>query len=167
MNKFLLSVDPSMTNTGFTLWENKKPILILSYSFKKYSWLNFNTKIINKLNYLILDNEIDIIIEKGFLNPKVGRGKSTLDYLRGFIFGQFKQLIEKDMLIYSSAWQSWILKEWNKYFLNDLKKINKWDKKLSIKLAQELINQEYWNITINNHDEAESLLIGYYYLNKI
>ncbi|WP_342252914.1 hypothetical protein [Spiroplasma endosymbiont of Zeiraphera isertana] len=89
MNNYLLSIDPSIKNTGFTLWEKKykydknlnywptreyvyceihnddnvslkiikeckncyeneiiwKPILISSYSFKKYGVLNFESEI--------------------------------------------------------------------------------------------------------------------------
>ncbi|WP_375318100.1 hypothetical protein [Spiroplasma endosymbiont of Virgichneumon dumeticola] len=43
---------------------------------------------------------------------------------------------------------------------------NKWNKDLSIKIVNYLTIINNWNIKISNHDEAESLLIGWYYLNK-
>ncbi len=67
------------------------------------------------------------------------------------------------MLISPSEWKKWHLREWS---VANFKKINKWDKYLSLELANELIEQYDWNIKVNNHDEADSLLIGWYYLNK-
>ncbi|WP_342277165.1 hypothetical protein [Spiroplasma endosymbiont of Nebria brevicollis] len=170
MNNYLLSIDPSIKNTGFTLWENKKPVWINSYSFKKYTEkyieIKFNAFIIDEINSYdecINKNNLYLVIERGIFNPKFGKGKETLDHLRGFITGQFNKLLTKDMLISPKQWQNWYLKEWS---VANFKKINKWDKYLSLELANELIEQYYWNITISNHDEADSLLIGWYYLDK-
>ncbi|WP_339042805.1 hypothetical protein [Spiroplasma endosymbiont of Apeira syringaria] len=63
MNNYLLSVDPSIKNTGFTLWENKKPIWINSYSFKNYNydW----EKIQKQISYLIDMNKYNLLMERG------------------------------------------------------------------------------------------------------
>ncbi|WP_375316898.1 hypothetical protein [Spiroplasma endosymbiont of Virgichneumon dumeticola] len=214
MNKYLLSVDPSMKNTGFTLWEKNiskdwkkiqdntpyeywKPILIESYSFNKKS--EVNSFITNNFNDLINDfifsmltvkkntflqqsdidnilSKLTLIIERGIFNPKMGRGKETLDHLRGFIAGQFNKLLTKDMLISSSEWRKWYLNQENiidTLIYNENENIgianhpnNKWNKDLSIKIVNYLTIINNWNIKISNHDEAESLLIGWYYLNK-
>ncbi|WP_375317215.1 hypothetical protein [Spiroplasma endosymbiont of Virgichneumon dumeticola] len=92
----------------------------------------------------------------------MGRGKETLDHLRGFIAGQFNKLLTKDMLISSSEWKSWYRFNFN----IDDNFLIKWTKEISIKLAKQIIKEQCWNITISNHDEAESLLIGWYYINK-
>ncbi len=179
MNNYLLSVDPSMKNTGFTLWENKKPILITSLNFSKKDYHYF-TDFINIVflqcqtnNLGLIDDKTDyslyLVIERGIFNPKMGRGKKTLDHLRGFIAGQFNKLLTKDMLISPSEWKSW----WSKSINEDIIKFDwigigprAWDKKISIEIANWLIKENNWNIKISNHDEAESLLIGWYYLNK-
>ncbi|WDA53787.1 MAG: hypothetical protein PPFGHCPK_00915 [Spiroplasma endosymbiont of Drosophila atripex] len=204
MTNYLLSIDPSIKNTGFTLWEKEykydknlnywptreyvyceihndnnvslkiikeckncyeneiiwKPILISSYSFKQYGVLNFESEIFfNNMK----DTNIDLIIERGIFNPKMGRGKETLDHLRDFIAGQFNKLLTKDMLISPKEWQNWYLK---KYF-NKLENKKIWnDKEISFSFTLRLIVENNWNITISNHDEADSLLIGWYYLNK-
>lgn len=160
MYNYLLSIDPSMKNSGFTLWENKKPILINSFSFKKYNndnWEEFKYKI---LKYQSLVPNLLVIIERGIFNPKFGRGKETLDHLRGFIAGQFNKILTKDMLVSPSEWKKWYVK------IFAYAKDKKWNKEISIYLANNLIKSQDWNITINNHDQAESLLIGWYYLNK-
>lgn len=198
MNNYLLSVDPSMNNTGFTLWEKEKwidenpchnecrdntkwkPIWIDSFNFKKDYRTNdclFENNIKNiignilwekscelenkELNYVWEDYclQTDLVIERGIFNPKMGRGKETLDHLRGFIAGQFNKLLTKDMLISSS--------EWRKYYKEIIHpKITTWTKEISFELANELIEKNNWDIEINDHDQAESLLIGWYYLNK-
>ncbi|WP_342275754.1 hypothetical protein [Spiroplasma endosymbiont of Nebria brevicollis] len=166
MNNYLLSVDPSIKNTGFTLWENKKPIWIKSYSFKKNTEIEFNTFIIDEINSYdecINKDNLYLVIERGIFNPKFGRGKETLDHLRGFISSQFNKLLTKDMLISSSEWRKWyqsldeIKYNWN---------YKPWTKELSIELSQFMIKNHNWNIKIKDHDQAESLLIGWYYLNK-
>ncbi|WP_458257584.1 hypothetical protein [Spiroplasma endosymbiont of Dactylopius coccus] len=182
MNNYLLSIDPSIKNTGFTLWENKKPIFVKSYSFKKYSTgveISKSDYIYNNnFNYLILnqiEKELDfqlgsknsksnfnLIIERGFPNMK---GSETQEHLRGFIAGQFNKLLKKDMLISPKEWQNWYLKEL-RYEEDDLFKDKKWNKEKSLYIVGGLIRQQNWNITISNHDEADSLLIGWYYLNK-
>ncbi|WP_342276926.1 hypothetical protein [Spiroplasma endosymbiont of Nebria brevicollis] len=175
MNNYLLSIDPSMKNTGFTLWENKIPILITSLNFSKKDYHYF-TDFINMVflqcqtnNLGVIDDKTDyslyLVIERGIFNPKFGRGKETLDHLRGFIAGQFNKLLTKDMLISSSEWRKWYLKEL-RYDEDDLFKDKKWNKEKSLYIVRDLIRQQNWNITILNHDEAESLLIGWYYLNK-
>ncbi|WP_425382764.1 hypothetical protein [Spiroplasma endosymbiont of Melieria omissa] len=63
------------------------------------------------------------------------------------------------------------IKENNIKNININKKIyKKWiiylKKELSFKLANYLKNNYNWEPIINNHDEADSLLIGWYYLNK-
>ncbi|WP_458257491.1 hypothetical protein [Spiroplasma endosymbiont of Dactylopius coccus] len=40
------------------------------------------------------------------------------------------------------------------------------DQIVKIVLKIMIIKTNNWNITISNHDEADSLLIGWYYLNK-
>ncbi|WP_342266797.1 hypothetical protein [Spiroplasma endosymbiont of Villa modesta] len=62
MNNYLLSIDPSIKNTGFTLWENKKPILIESYSFNKK--IEVNSIITNNFNDLINDFIFSMITAK-------------------------------------------------------------------------------------------------------
>lgn len=172
MDKFLLSIDPSIDNTGFTLWKNYKPILILSYSFKKYNYNDFLIKILYMIDstielengYIHFKRDLKIIIEKGFLNPKVGRGKSELDYLRGFIVSQInKELINKEMLIFPSSWKSYYIRNWNN---NDNQLTIKNFKSKSVFLGKTLISNNNWNINVKNHDEADSLLIGWYFLNK-
>ncbi|WP_458258307.1 hypothetical protein [Spiroplasma endosymbiont of Dactylopius coccus] len=188
MNNYLLSIDPSIKNTGFTLWEKEniskdwkkiqdntpyeywKPISIGSCSFKKNGIDNFNRdmhyvvygtlELKDELN--ISKNNFDLIIERGTFHSKNGIGYETQEHLRGFIAGQFNKLLTKNMLISPSSWKKWYKSQ---SFINIL--INdEWDKESSIRLATVLIEQNNWNITISNHDEADSLLIGWYYLNK-
>lgn len=201
MTNYLLSIDPSIKNTGFTLWEKVykydknlnywptreyvycethnddnaslkiikeckncyeneiiwKPILISSYSFKKYGVLNFESEIFfNNMK----DTNIDLIIERGTFHSKNGIGYETQEHLRGFIAGQFNKLLTKNMLISPSSWKKWYVKIF--WYAKD----KTWDKELSLKLANQVIQEQGWNITISNHDEADSLLIGWYYLNK-
>ncbi|WP_375317481.1 hypothetical protein [Spiroplasma endosymbiont of Virgichneumon dumeticola] len=73
------------------------------------------------------------------------------------------------MLISPSEWKSW----WSKSINEDIIKFDwirigphAWDKELSLGIANWLIKQNNWNIEIKDHDQAESLLIGWYYLNK-
>ncbi|WP_338986777.1 hypothetical protein [Spiroplasma endosymbiont of Dasysyrphus albostriatus] len=167
MNNYLLSIDPSIKNTGFTLWEKEnisnnfiiiwKPIFVKSYSFKNYKGKRSFYWAINANN-----DELDLIIESGFPNMK---GSETQDHLRGFIAGQFNKLLTKDMLISPKEWQNWYLKEL-RYEEDDLFKDKKWNKEKSLYIVGGLIRQQNWNIKISNHDEADSLLIGWYYLNK-
>ncbi|WP_342254629.1 hypothetical protein [Spiroplasma endosymbiont of Zeiraphera isertana] len=207
MNNYLLSIDPSIKNTGFTLWEKKykydknlnywptreyvyceihnddnvslkiikeckncyeneiiwKPILISSYSFKKYGVLNFESEIFFNN---IKDTNIDLIIERGTFHSKNGIGYETQEHLRGFIAGQFNKLLTKNMLISPSSWKKWYIDYFKDNFNLPKKQEFIWIKNTSIQLANELIQEQSWNITISNHDEADSLLIGWYYLNK-
>ncbi|WP_342273522.1 hypothetical protein [Spiroplasma endosymbiont of Acasis viretata] len=158
MTNYLLSIDPSIKNTGFTLWENKRPILVTSYSFKNYKGKRSFYWAIKAGN-----DELNLIIERGTFHSKNGIGYETQEHLRGFIAGQFNKLLTKNMLISPSSWKKWYRSQ---SFINIL--INdEWDKESSIRLAKVLlIEQNNWNITISNHDEADSLLIGWYYLNK-
>ncbi|WP_342254549.1 hypothetical protein [Spiroplasma endosymbiont of Zeiraphera isertana] len=202
MNNYLLSIDPSIKNTGFTLWEKKykydknlnywptreyvyceihnddnvslkiikeckncyeneiiwKPILISSYSFKKYGVLNFESEIFFNN---IKDTNIDLIIERGTFHSKNGIGYETQEHLRGFIAGQFNKLLTKNMLISPSSWKKW-------YIDNNITNISlkNWNKKISEDICFYLNEKYEWNIKISNHDEADSLLIGWYYLNK-
>ncbi|WP_339047197.1 hypothetical protein [Spiroplasma endosymbiont of Colias croceus] len=169
MNNYLLSIDPSIKNTGFTLWENKKPVLVKSCSFKNKNkdFINI-TDVLYEYYYLrnlrinIFYEHLNLIIERGTFHSKNGIGYETQEHLRGFIAGQFNKLLTKDMLISPSKWKSW-------YRLNfniDDNFLIKWTKEISIKLAKQVIQEQNWNITISNHDEADSLLIGWYYLNK-
>ncbi|WP_338978265.1 hypothetical protein [Spiroplasma endosymbiont of Panzeria rudis] len=159
MNNYLLSIDPSIKNTGFTLWENKKPIWIRSYSFnnKKLDFIDFQGEIFFQRTR---DEDINLIIERGTFHSKNGIGYETQEHLRGFIAGQFNKLLTKNMLISPSEWKKWYVKIF--WYAKD----KKWDKELSLKLANQVIQEQGWNITISNHDEADSLLIGWYYLNK-
>ncbi|WP_342260828.1 hypothetical protein [Spiroplasma endosymbiont of Notiophilus biguttatus] len=159
MNNYLLSVDPSIKNTGFTLWENKKPIWINSYSFKDYNydW----EKIQLQISYLIDMNKYDLLMERGTFHSKNGIGYETQEHLRGFIAGTFNKLLTKNMLISPSSWKKW-------YIDNNITNISlkNWNKKISEDICVYLNEKYEWNITISNHDEADSLLIGWYYLNK-
>ncbi|WP_339041177.1 hypothetical protein [Spiroplasma endosymbiont of Apeira syringaria] len=159
MNNYLLSVDPSIKNTGFTLWENKKPIWINSYSFKDYNydW----EKIQLQISYLIDMNKYDLLMERGTFHSKNGIGYETQEHLRGFIAGQFNKLLTKNMLISPSSWKKW-------YIDNNIINISlkNWNKKISEDICFYLNEKYEWNIKISNHDEADSLLIGWYYLNK-
>ncbi|MBP1526246.1 MAG: hypothetical protein H9Q67_07125, partial [Spiroplasma ixodetis] len=111
MNNYLLSIDPSIKNTGFTLWEKEniskdwkkiqdntpyeywKPISIGSCSFKKNGIDNFNRdmhyvvygtlELKDELN--ISKNNFDLIIERGTFHSKNGIGYETQEHLRGFI----------------------------------------------------------------------------------
>lgn len=185
MTNYLLSIDPSIKNTGFTLWEKEcevnckylwkpietntphtndkwKPILIKSFDFKKYDNCKFFNEIEEKIDdYCFLD-DFDLIIERGTFHSKNGIGYETQEHLRGFIAGQFNKLLTKDMLISPRKWQNWYLKKYK--FIQQ--KNNKWDKNVSWFMSEHLIDVNNWNITISNHDEADSLLIGWYYLNK-
>ncbi|WP_174480513.1 hypothetical protein [Spiroplasma endosymbiont of Danaus chrysippus] len=165
MNNYLLSIDPSIKNTGFTLWENKKPIWIKSYSFnnKKLDFIDFQGEIFFQRKR---DEDIDLIIERGTFHSKNGIGYETQEHLRGFIAGQFNKLITKDMLISPSEWKKWYVNNIKNNYNLPKKQEFRWIKNTSIQLANELINEQNWNITISNHDEADSLLIGWYYLNK-
>ncbi|WP_342253434.1 hypothetical protein [Spiroplasma endosymbiont of Zeiraphera isertana] len=160
MNNYLLSIDPSIKNTGFTLWENKKPIWINSYSFKNY---NYDWKKIQKqISYLIDINEYDLLIERGTFHSKNGIGYETQEHLRGFIAGTFNKLLTKNMLISPSKWKSWYKENYKNITID----YSNWKKEYSLILVKDLITFNNWNITVNNHDEADSLLIGWYYLNK-
>lgn len=176
MNNYLLSIDPSMRNTGFTLWENKKPILIKSHSFKnikeRWIWKFYNFKQfidddIKKWNTEEFDN-LTLIIERGTFHSKNGIGYETQEHLRGFIAGQFNKLLTKDILISPSEWKKWYLATdivWHDKKGNKLN-YKQWDKEVSLSFANHLVITNHWNIKISNHDEADSLLIGWYYLNK-
>ncbi|WP_342257488.1 hypothetical protein [Spiroplasma endosymbiont of Nomada ruficornis] len=104
---------------------------------------------------------MDLIIERGTFNSKNGIGYDTQEHLRGFIAGQFNKLLTKDMLISPSEW-----KKWYERYDPPIFWLRPWDKELSIYVAEEIIKENNWNIKISNHDEADSLLIGWYYLNK-
>ncbi|WP_375318146.1 hypothetical protein [Spiroplasma endosymbiont of Virgichneumon dumeticola] len=133
MTNYLLSVDPSMKNTGFTLWDVKwchggcgkeichhhTPILISSCSFKK----NYIDNFYRDMHYVIYGtlelkneltnskNNLDLVIERGTFHSKNGIGYETQEHLRGFIAGQFNKLITKDMLIIPSEWKKWYVKK--------------------------------------------------------
>ncbi|WP_339047244.1 hypothetical protein [Spiroplasma endosymbiont of Colias croceus] len=182
MNNYLLSIDPSIKNTGFTLWEKFKhycdkeeclkiyywkPIWISSYSFnnKKLDFIDFQNEI---FFHRTRNEDINLIIERGTFHSKNGIGYETQEHLRGFIAGQFNKLLTKDMLISPSEWKKWYVKN-DKYcsaitFVNGIN--YKWDKNISLFMCENLIKENNWNIKISNHDEADSLLIGWYYLNK-
>ncbi|WP_339048661.1 hypothetical protein [Spiroplasma endosymbiont of Colias croceus] len=186
MNNYLLSIDPSIKNTGFTLWEKTKrisecevnyneieyvykwkPIWMGSFSFnnKKLDFIDFQGEIFFQRKR---DEDIDLIIERGTFHSKNGIGYETQEHLRGFIAGQFNKLLTKNMLISPSEWKKWYVKN-DKYFsaITFVNGINyKWDKNVSLFTCENLIEENNWNITISNHDEADSLLIGWYYLNK-
>ncbi|WP_342217553.1 hypothetical protein [Spiroplasma endosymbiont of Amphimallon solstitiale] len=182
MTNYLLSIDPSIKNTGFTLWEKKiycdtytyiwKPILISSCSFKKNGIDNFN----RDMHYVVYGtlelkdeltnskNNFDLIIERGTFHSKNGIGYETQEHLRGFIAGQFNKLLTKNMLISPSEWKKWYKnRPFGAYW--DIKN-EKWTKETSLAMAQIIISENEWNFNITNHDEADSLLIGWYYLNK-
>ncbi|WP_425376846.1 hypothetical protein [Spiroplasma endosymbiont of Aleiodes alternator] len=188
MTNYLLSIDPSIKNTGFTLWEKRchvidcennncielklwTPTWIKSYSFEKFKNINptFDEQIIFEL-FMIgeigdFDN-MNIIIERGTFHSKNGIGYETQEHLRGFIAGTFNKLLTKDMLISPSEWKKWYVNHFKDNFNLPKKQEFIWIKNTSIQLANELINEQNWNITISNHDETDSLLIGWYYLNK-
>ncbi|WP_338978657.1 hypothetical protein [Spiroplasma endosymbiont of Panzeria rudis] len=169
MTNYLLSIDPSIKNTGFTLWEKEnisdnfiirwKPIFVKSYNLKKYDGQRkFYWDI--KVN----DNELDLIIERGTFHSKNGIGYETQEHLRGFIAGQFNKLLTKNMLISPSEWKKWYKnRPFGAYW--DIKN-EKWTKETSLAMAQIIISENEWDFNITNHDEADSLLIGWYYLNK-
>ena len=174
MTNYLLSIDPSIKNTGFTLWEKIKdyrdyknniyeeywkPIWIKSYKLKEYDGKRqFYWDI--KVN----DNELDLIIERGTFHSKNGIGYETQEHLRGFIAGQFNKLLTKDMLISPSEWKKWYKnRPLGAYW--DIKN-EKWNKETSLEISQIIISENKWDFNITNHDEADSLLIGWYYLNK-
>lgn len=209
MNNHLLSIDPSMDRTGFTLWkkiitfqgtdmpfsriENLqeyywKPIWIDSYSFNHYDTLGFTDNILIKVYDLISDynsqpySSFDIVIERGFRSTKNGKGVETLEHLRGFIAGQFNMLPDKK---FQEKYMP-LPNEWRKRILNRL--FNFIDFKptgaqelliigmliLEKKLAKEdwlwiaHLYCEYmkWENKPKNHDQAESLLIGWDFITK-
>ena len=193
MTNYLLSIDPSIKNTGFTLWEKDcelnckylwhpiesntphtndiwKPIWIKSFCFSKYNEDNFYelfylniTNINSKIGFFspLWEWKLDLIIERGTFHSKNGIGYETQEHLRGFIAGQFNKLLTKDMLVHNLTWKKW-------YIDNNITNISlkKWNKKISEDICFYLNEKYEWNIHINNHDEADSLLIGWYYLNK-
>lgn len=199
MTNYLLSIDPSIKNTGFTLWEKTeyhqrcigdcikygmiceceisnnhyewKPIWINSYNFEDYFNLEFLNSYVDEIKNIIwnyLDskavnwmNFLDLIIERGTFHVKNGIGYETQEHLRGFIAGTFNKLLIKDMLISPSKWKKWYIDNYPVYCWGV-----KWTKEKSLEIAQIIITENNWNIKINNHDEADSLLIGWYYLNK-
>ncbi|WP_339046980.1 hypothetical protein [Spiroplasma endosymbiont of Colias croceus] len=190
MTNYLLSIDPSIKNTGFTLWEKTKRISECEVDYREieyiYKWKpiwvkSFDFKNIKKdddfykqIKYFIskkihfeekINGILDLIIERGTFHSKNGIGYETQEHLRGFIAGQFNKLITKNMLISPSEWKKWYLKEL-RYDEDDLFKDKKWNKEKSLYIVRGLIRQQNWNITISNHDEADSLLMGWYYLNK-
>jgi len=71
------------------------------------------------------------------------------------------------MLISSKEWQNWYKKTHNQNFF-DIKVdfSQKWIKESSLNIAEQIRIQYGWDIGATNHDEADSLLIGWYYLNK-
>lgn len=198
MNNHLLSIDPSMKNTGFVLWEKEEyhqrcvndcikylmdcdceesntqyewePIWVGSYNFNKYDYQEW-MRYIDTIYKNEIDN-LDLIIEGGFNNPKMARGNETLGHLRGFIGGQFNKLIKKENLIRPSERRKYY---WDNYGneiafiqgLNNLPKDKKWHKELfAMTLTNLLMTNNNWNITISNHDEAEALLIGWAKINE-
>ncbi|CAB1053457.1 hypothetical protein [Spiroplasma endosymbiont of Danaus chrysippus] len=214
MNNYLLSIDPSIKNTGFTLWKpcckhNKSwneecnvlidkeclpniaiPVLIISYDFNKYQHYDFIEKVIEPLTlkaseddfhykcskYRYWLEDFDVIIERGFNNNLNARSSEKMQALRGHIFSLLYQYYNPEKHgVLPKQWQNWYLKEYKDDLIKLLKielKTDmtyitvKWSKELSILLCNFLIKQNNWNITISNHDEADSLLIGWYYLNK-
>ncbi|WP_339042441.1 hypothetical protein [Spiroplasma endosymbiont of Apeira syringaria] len=183
MTNYLLSIDPSIKNTGITFWQNKVPILIKSYSFN--GKIDFRKYIVEDIDYYIMieslyiynkdiedyiyqenNYNLDLIIERGTFHSKNGIGYETQEHLRGFIAGQFNKLLTKNMLISPSEWKKYYWIKLDLPYHKELKKINEWNKNLSLEIANNLIEENNWNITISNHDEADSLLIGWYYLNK-
>lgn len=178
VQEYLISIDPSVKNTGITLWEKEnitwKPVLILSFNFKgkiqdSIKWNNF-IRFLKQPYYLNIPNKI--VIEAGFSNFKYMKGNNTLDWFRGFICGQLGKLLTKDMTISNKTWKSYF---WNKYIkINEnyckyrhINENKKWDKKISLWISKDIIKQFKWDLEINNHDEAESFLIGYYYIKEI
>ncbi len=190
MTNYLLSIDPSIKNTGFTLWEKQwyqndiksypthfrwKPIWIKSYNFEDYFNLKFLNNYVDEIKNIIwnyLDCKavnwmdfLDLIIERGTFHVKNGIGYETQEHLRGFIAGTFNKLLAKEMLISPTKWKSYYVNNYPVYYPIDCWDV-KWTKELSLEIAQNLCKQNNWNIKISNHDEADSLLIGWYYLNK-
>ncbi|CAB1054630.1 hypothetical protein [Spiroplasma endosymbiont of Danaus chrysippus] len=109
-------------------------------------------------------NEYDLLIERGTFHSKNGIGYETQEHLRGFIAGQFNKLLTKNMLISPSSWKKWYKnRPFGAYW--DIKN-EKWTKETSLAMAQIIISENEWDFNITNHDEADSLLIGWYYLNK-
>ncbi|WP_342253093.1 hypothetical protein [Spiroplasma endosymbiont of Zeiraphera isertana] len=209
MTNYLLSIDPSIKNTGFTLWEKEykydknlnywptrqyvyceihnddnaslkiikecqncyeneiiwKPIFVKSFCFNKYSEYEFDKHldvdgVLNFCSY----RDFDLIIERGTFHSKNGIGYETQEHLRGFIAGQFNKLLTKNMLISPSEWKKWYKnRPFGAYW--DIKN-EKWTKETSLAMAQIIISENEWDFNITNHDEADSLLIGWYYLNK-
>lgn len=198
MTNYLLSIDPSIKNTGFTLWKpvckhnkslneeynvliDKKceitsaiPVLILSYNFNNYQYYDFIEKIIEPLTFKASEDDahykcskykywledFNIIIERGFNNKLNARSSEKMQSLRGHIFSLcYQYYIPEKHGILPKQWQNWYMK-------SDYLVCKKWTKEYGINLANEIIKNQEWNIKISNHDEADSLLIGWYYLNK-
>ncbi|WP_342254657.1 hypothetical protein [Spiroplasma endosymbiont of Zeiraphera isertana] len=178
MNNYLLSVDPSIKNTGFTLWDIKwcrggcgkeiyhhhTPIWIKSFNFQKQYdfYLEVKSKVHDLIEITRKISKFNIVIERGTFHSKNGIGYETQEHLRGFIAGQFNKLITKDMLISQSKLKSWYKENYKNITID----YSNWKKEYSLILVKDLITFNNWNITVNNHDEADSLLIGWYYLNK-
>lgn len=180
MNKYILSIDPSLKDTGFTLWEKEycngcdtkkiecnkncwKPIWVINYSFKNFDNIDFYQKIVEPHLWQKIYDYLDIYIERGF--HKNNRNTTEiLDNLRGNIFGLFHELyIPKKHGIIPSEWQSWYLTKEAKKDIGE----DKWNKELSLLFANSLIKENNWNININNNDNiADSLLIGWYVINN-
>jgi len=204
MNNYLLSIDPSLTRTGFTLWKeqcehdkldkecedficekNWNPIWIESYSFKqitkgkRYEWSAIKDIIEDKVNHTFFE----IVIEKAFNNPRFVKGNTTGDYLRGYIVSQFNKFPDKE---FQKKYMP-LPKEWRKRILErlftfkdfmpeeeDLVIINKYKERKVKKLQKEdwliiaLLYCKYmnWEFTSLNHDQAESLLIGWDFITK-
>jgi hypothetical protein len=193
MNKHLLSIDPSMDRTGFTLWEQQwtdiekvyswKPIWIESYSFNKYGDGSYQWNNIKDIIEIKCNNNIPIlVIERGFRSSKNGKGVETLEHLRGFIAGQFDKLPDKKFqekyMPLPNEWRKTIL--YRLYNFIDFKPTGQQELLiigmliLEKKLKKEdwlwiaYLYYEYmkWETPPKNHDEAESLLIGWDFITK-
>ncbi|BET38171.1 hypothetical protein [Spiroplasma ixodetis] len=121
-------------------------------------WVN-----ITLVSYRYWVEDFNVVIERGFNNKLNARSSEKMQALIGHIFSLLYQYyIPEKHEILPRQWQSWYRINFN----IDDNFLIKWTKEISIKLANELIIKQKWNITISNHDEADSLLIGWYYLNK-
>lgn len=164
MNKYILSIDPSLKDSGFVLWKDNKPIWIGTYNFSKYQELEFNYQIMNNVFGFCKTDFLEIVMERGIYHPKTGKSKEILDVLRGTIIGLFSEWIHPKRFVSPSQWKANHKKERIQKLLFE-PELN--TKELSIQIAQDLIDKNEWEIDIkNNNNISDAILIGWYWINK-
>lgn len=206
---YLISVDPSMKNSGFVLWEKEQfierwnynilikkiikwiPTKVASFPIKEFDekekgkikdlrTITFQNKWETDYADIEFPNISKLIIEKGFSDPKMLRGALQMERVRGFIEGSLGLCGER---IHIQTWRNYYLEkypiiEFREVYKDLMERVEKIEifkvkvkkkidwKLISLEWANLLIKENNWEIKINNPDEAEALLIGWYWINN-